>query len=594
MIQNETRLQIADNTGAREALCIKVLGGSKRRYANIGDVIKVTVKEAMPRGRVKKGEIFNAVVVRTRKGMRRPDGSLIKFDGNAIVLLNAKLEPIGTRIFGPVTRELREHFMKIVSLAPETIRKGDEVIAITGKDKGKRGVVLAVAGDRITVEGLNLVKKHVKPNPMKGTPGGVESKVMPINRSNVALVDANGKPSRVGIKVENGENVRFLKTTGAKAVPELMQKFGYKSVMEVPRFTKITLNMGVGEAVADKKVIEHAVGDLTKIAGQKPVITVARKAIAGFKIREGYPVGVMVTLRGRMMFEFLDRLVNLALPRVRDFRGVSGRAFDGRGNYNLGVKEQIIFPEIEYDKIDALRGFRSRTEVAVAKVALIEREKKRAHLAQKYAAKRTALKTIIDDAKKSDEDRYAARLQLQQLPRNANPTRKRNRCALTGRPRGTFRKFGLARGKIREIAFRGEIPGLTKASCMSDPIADMLTRVRNAQMVNKISVAMPSSKIKVAIAQVLRDEGYIEDFSVKAEGGKAELQLGLKYYAGRPVIERIERVSRPGCPVYKGRHAIPQVMNGLGVAIVSTTQGVMTDRKARAAGVGGEILCYVE
>ncbi len=141
-----------------------------------------------------------------------------------------------------------------------------------------------------------------------------------------------------------------------KAVPELMQKFGYKSVMEVPRFTKITLNMGVGEAVADKKVIEHAVGDLTKIAGQKPVITVARKAIAGFKIREGYPVGVMVTLRGRMMFEFLDRLVNLALPRVRDFRGVSGRAFDGRGNYNLGIKEQIIFPEIEYDKIDALRG----------------------------------------------------------------------------------------------------------------------------------------------------------------------------------------------------------------------------------------------
>ncbi len=129
---------------------------------------------------------------------------------------------------------------------------------------------------------------------------------------------------------------------------------------------------------------------------------------------------------------------------------------------------------------------------------------------------------------------------------------------------------------------------------MSDPIADMLTRVRNAQMVNKVSVAMPSSKIKVAIAQVLRDEGYIEDFSVKAEGGKAELQVGLKYYAGRPVIERIVRVSRPGCPVYKGRHAIPQVMNGLGVAIVSTTQGVMTDRKARAAGVGGEILCYVE
>jgi len=141
-----------------------------------------------------------------------------------------------------------------------------------------------------------------------------------------------------------------------KIVPELKEKFGYKSVMEVPRITKITLNMGVSEAVADKKVIEHAASDLTKIAGQKPVITKTRKAIAGFKIRENYPIGCMVTLRGQRMYEFLDRLVAVALPRVRDFRGISGRAFDGRGNYNVGVKEQIIFPEIEYDKIDALRG----------------------------------------------------------------------------------------------------------------------------------------------------------------------------------------------------------------------------------------------
>ena len=138
--------------------------------------------------------------------------------------------------------------------------------------------------------------------------------------------------------------------------PELAQKFGYKSVMEIPRITKITLNMGVGEAGADKKVLENAVGDMTKIAGQKPVVTKSRKSIAGFKIREGYPIGCMVTLRGPRMFEFLDRLVTVALPRVRDFRGISGKGFDGRGNYNMGVKEQIIFPEIEYDKIDALRG----------------------------------------------------------------------------------------------------------------------------------------------------------------------------------------------------------------------------------------------
>ena len=138
--------------------------------------------------------------------------------------------------------------------------------------------------------------------------------------------------------------------------PDLMKKFGYTSVMQVPRVEKIVLNMGVGEAVGDKKIMDNAVGDLTKIAGQKPVITLARTSIATFKIRKGYPVGCMVTLRGTRMYEFLDRLVSIAIPRIRDFRGVSGRSFDGRGNFNMGVKEQIIFPEIEYDKIDAIRG----------------------------------------------------------------------------------------------------------------------------------------------------------------------------------------------------------------------------------------------
>ena len=141
-----------------------------------------------------------------------------------------------------------------------------------------------------------------------------------------------------------------------KIVPDLVAKFGYKSVMQVPRLTKITLNMGVGEAVADKKVMDNAVSDMTKIAGQKPVVTKSRKAIAAFKLREMVPLGCMVTLRGVRMYEFLDRFVTVALPRVRDFRGISGRAFDGRGNYNTGVKEQIIFPEVDYDKIDVIRG----------------------------------------------------------------------------------------------------------------------------------------------------------------------------------------------------------------------------------------------
>lgn len=139
-------------------------------------------------------------------------------------------------------------------------------------------------------------------------------------------------------------------------VAELAKQFGYKSVMQVPRIEKITLNMGVGEAISDKKVLEHATNDLTAISGQKPVTTVARKSVAGFKIREGYPIGTKVTLRGERMWEFLERLISISIPRIRDFRGLNPKSFDGRGNYSMGVREQIIFPEIEYDKIDKIRG----------------------------------------------------------------------------------------------------------------------------------------------------------------------------------------------------------------------------------------------
>lgn len=165
---------------------------------------------------------------------------------------------------------------------------------------------------------------------------------------------------------------RFQTLYHETIVPELIKKFGYKTVMQVPRITKITLNMGVGEAVNDKKLVDNAVGDLTKIAGQKPAITRTRKAIANFKIRENMPIGCMVTLRGERMYDFLDRLVTIAFPRVRDFRGVSGRAFDGRGNYNIGLREQIIFPEIEYDKIDAVRGL----NIAITTTAKTDEEAK--------------------------------------------------------------------------------------------------------------------------------------------------------------------------------------------------------------------------
>ena len=155
-----------------------------------------------------------------------------------------------------------------------------------------------------------------------------------------------------------------------EVVPQLIQKFGYKNVMEVPRLVKITLNMGVGEAATNKKILENAVGDMTKIAGQKPIVTKSRVSVASFKIRDGWPIGCKVTLRRAKMFEFLDRLVNVSLPRVRDFRGVSGKSFDGRGNFNMGVKEQIIFPEIDFDQVDALRGM----DIAITTTAKTDAE----------------------------------------------------------------------------------------------------------------------------------------------------------------------------------------------------------------------------
>jgi len=166
--------------------------------------------------------------------------------------------------------------------------------------------------------------------------------------------------------------VRLEKFYKDEVIPKLMKRFGYANVMQVPRLTKITLNMGVGEATGNKKILENALADMTKIAGQKPVATLARKSIATFKIRDGWPIGCKVTLRRARMYEFIDRLVNIALPRVRDFRGISGRAFDGRGNYNMGIKEQIIFPEIDFDQVDAMRGM----DIAVTTSAKSDEEAK--------------------------------------------------------------------------------------------------------------------------------------------------------------------------------------------------------------------------
>jgi large subunit ribosomal protein L5 len=211
------------------------------------------------------------------------------------------------------------------------IRKGDKVVAITGKDKGKTGEVLRVLRkeDRVLVQGLNMVKRHQRPSQV--SPGGILEKEASLHISNVALIDP-------------------------KTLPAMMEQFGYKSRYQVPVIEKIVVNMGVGEGVQDQKKIQAATSDLTRITGQKPIVTRAKKSIASFKLREGMEIGCKVTLRRTRMYEFLDRLVTIALPRVRDFRGIPSRSFDGRGNFAMGLKEQIVFPEIDYDKVDEVRG----------------------------------------------------------------------------------------------------------------------------------------------------------------------------------------------------------------------------------------------
>ena len=270
---------------------------------------------------------------------------------------------------------------------------------------------------------------------------------------------------------------------------KLQQEFGYTNPMQVPKLEKIVINMGVGDATADQKKLDAAVDELTAIAGQKPVKTLAKKAIAGFKIRKGLAIGCKVTLRKARMYEFLDRLITIAMPRVRDFRGIAGKGFDGRGNFAMGVKEQIIFPEINYDRVEigawdghpvrhhrqdgrGSEGFAEGLRSAVrqlrnsgmAKTSQVNRNRMREYMAKRDKSKRSALKAIVMDRTLPVEDRFNASLKLAQLPRNGAEVRVRLRCELTGRSRGNYRKFKLCRIKLRELSNQGQIPGMVKAS----------------------------------------------------------------------------------------------------------------------------------
>ena len=328
-----------------------MLGGTRRRYASIGDIFIATVKDAIPGAAVKKGDVVKCVVVRTKKEKRRPDGSYIRFDENAAVLIKDDQTPRGTRIFGPVGRELRDRrFMRIISLAPEVLcemklKKGDRVVVLLRQGQGQGGRpssrVLPKEG-KVIVEGVNIAKKHQRPT-RATMQAGIIDKDMPIDVSNVAYVH-KGKPDPHRLPDRrDGKKVRVARTRGdviderdrtpprgpapqaavrGRGPGEAAEQLGLGNVMQVPRLREDRHQHGrrAGHRAA---VADRGRGrDLTAISGQKPIVTKASQSIAGFKLREGQSIGVKVTLRGDRMWEFLDRLISVAIPRIRDFRGL--------------------------------------------------------------------------------------------------------------------------------------------------------------------------------------------------------------------------------------------------------------------------------
>ena len=280
-----------------------------------------------------------------------------------------------------------------------------------------------------------------------------------------------------------------------KIVIDLQKKFSMKNKLMVPRMTKVVLNMGLGLDANDKKIVQNSLEDVSLISGQKPIITKFKKSISNFKTRKGTAAGIKVTLRSNKMYEFIDRLVNIALPRIKDFRGLSMSGFDNFGNYSLGIKEHIIFPEIDFDKVNQIRGMDitlvttgrdKKTTLALleamnfpfikkiekkgvnwgdmAKTSAIQRNLKRIKLAKKFLKKRESLKKIIKNKKLPLEERFAAQLKLAKIPRNSAKVRIRNRCEITGRPHGVYRKLKISRIALRDLASKGKIPGMTKSS----------------------------------------------------------------------------------------------------------------------------------
>ena len=279
-----------------------------------------------------------------------------------------------------------------------------------------------------------------------------------------------------------------------KTIDDLQKKFSMKNKYMVPKFIKVVLNMGLGLDANDKKKLQNCIEDMSLISGQRPNVTKFKKSISNFKTRKGFTAGVKVTLRSNRMYEFIDRLVNIALPRIKDFQGLSVNGLDKFSNYSFGIKEHIIFPEINFDKVDRIRGMditlvtngkdkkstfallesmnfpfnkKNKKEVnwdIMAKTSSIQRNLKRIRLAKKFLKKRENLKNIIKNRKLPLEDRFAAQLKLAKIPRNSSKTRIRNRCEISGRPHGVYRKLKISRIALRDLASKGKIPGMTKSS----------------------------------------------------------------------------------------------------------------------------------
>jgi len=280
-----------------------------------------------------------------------------------------------------------------------------------------------------------------------------------------------------------------------KIIDNLQKKFSLKNKFMVPKVLKVVLNMGLGADSNDKKIVENCIEDMSLISGQKPIVTKFKKSISNFKTRKGTPAGIKVTIRSNKMYEFIDRLVNIALPRIKDFQGLSKDGFDNFGNFSFGIKEHIIFPEINFDKVNRIRGMditivtsgnNKETTIALleamnfpfikkldkkgknwgnmAKTSAIQRNLKRIKLVKKFLKKREDLKKIIRNKKLPLEERFAAQLKLAKIPRNSAKVRIRNRCEITGRPHGVYRKLRISRIALRDLASHGKIPGMTKSS----------------------------------------------------------------------------------------------------------------------------------